>query len=98
MTQDKAGTGSDHGHEKAQQGTAGQEGNPFGGSPTFPDPSSVRPTGDTTGFNGSYTETEHHTQHEYDAGNQQSDPGPEAGPDAGTESGTGSAAGPGGED
>jgi hypothetical protein len=66
MTQDQSSAGEDNGQE---EGT--QEGNTSGGSPTFPDPSSVRPTGDTTGFNGSYTETEHHTQHEYDAENQQ---------------------------
>lgn len=47
---------------------AAQEGNDLGGSPTFPNPPSGRPTGDTAGFNGSYTETEHHAQHEYDAG------------------------------
>lgn len=49
---------------------AAQEGNDFGGSPTFPNPPSARPTGDATGFNGFYEETEHHSQHEYDAGNK----------------------------
>lgn len=53
------------------------EGNPFGGSPTFPDPSGVRPTGNATGFNGTYTETEHHTQHEYDAEHQHGGTPPE---------------------
>ncbi|GAB3534131.1 hypothetical protein GCM10027403_09340 [Arthrobacter tecti] len=49
---------------------AAQEGNDLGGSPTFPNPPSAQPTGDPAGFNGSFGETEHHTQHEYDAGNQ----------------------------
>lgn len=70
MTQDNSNAGQSPEDEgNAQQG--GTEGNPFGGSPTFPNPSTTRPTGSTTGFNGSYTETEHHTQHEYDAENQQ---------------------------
>lgn len=94
MTQDKSGAGRDHGQHEAHKTTEGQEGNPFGGSPTFPDPASARPTGDTTGFNGSYTETEHHTQHEYDAENQH----PDAGSGSGAGSGTEPAAGSGGED
>lgn len=61
MTQDQSVPG---------EGNAQEEGNPSGGSPTFPNPPAARPTGDATGFNGSYTETEHHTQHEYDAENQ----------------------------
>ena len=68
MTQDQSSAGRGSGPE---EGTG--EGNPLSGSPTFPNPSTARPTGDTTGFNGSYTETEHHTQHEYDAENQQSE-------------------------
>lgn len=58
------------GQEGERRDNLGQQGNPFGGSPTFPDPAGTRPTGDATGFNGSYTETEHHTQREYDAENQ----------------------------
>ena len=73
MTQDKSSAG-----EADAQENGAEEGNPFGGSPTFPNPSSARSTGDTTGFNGSYEETEHHTQHEYDAEHQH--------PDAGTDS------------
>lgn len=61
--QDKAG----------ESAAAKQEGNDLGGSPTFPNPESDRPTGDATGFNGSYGETSHHTQHEYDAENQHPD-------------------------
>lgn len=65
MTQDQSSAGEANGQESGTQ-----EGNPFGGSPTFPNAPSARPTGDTTGFNGSYEETEHHTQHEYDAEHQ----------------------------
>ncbi|GAB3550179.1 hypothetical protein GCM10027404_16940 [Arthrobacter tumbae] len=84
MTQDQSSAGKAKGQE-----SGAQEGNPFGGSPTFPDPSTTRPTGDTTGFNGSYEETEHHTQHEYDAEHQQKNSGDGAGSDSGTsDSGT----------
>ena len=65
MMQEHDSAGKGHGEENGAP-----EGNPSGGSPTFPNPSSARATGDTTGFNGSYTETEHHTQHEYDAEHQ----------------------------
>lgn len=79
--EDPAGEDSPAGEDRAQQEGAA-EGNTFGGSPTFPNPSTARPTGDTTGFNGSYTETEHHTQHEYDAEHQQKpSDGDAAGPD-----------------
>lgn len=73
MTQDQSRAGEGNGQERGVE-----EGNPFGGSPTFPNPSSARPTGDTTGFNGSYEETEHHTQHEYDAEHQHPETGAES--------------------
>lgn len=77
MTQDKSSAGEGIGQE-----SGAQEGNPSGGSPTFPNPSSARPTGDTTGFNGSYEETEHHTQREYDAEHQQNGSGEASGSDS----------------
>lgn len=71
MTKDQDESGINQtGQEGERQDTPREQGNPFGGSPTFPDPEATRPTGDSTGFNGSYTETTHHTQHEYDAENQ----------------------------
>ncbi|KRF08572.1 hypothetical protein ASH00_02365 [Arthrobacter sp. Soil782] len=79
MTQDQSSAG-----EAREQENGGQEGNPFGGSPTFPDPSNTRPTGSTTGFNGAYGETEHHTQNEYDAEHQQKNPEADPGNDSGT--------------
>ena len=77
MTQDQSSA-----DEAREQENGGQEGNPFGGSPTFPDPSNTRPTGSTTGFNGAYGETEHHTQHEYDAEHQQESSEADSGSDA----------------
>jgi hypothetical protein len=72
MTKDQSSAPEGRGETKDPR-----EGNPSGGSPTFPDPSGARPTGNATGFNGTYTETEHHTQHEYDAEHQHGGTSPE---------------------